>query len=74
MYGLADAEGGWGTIVGLAVFAGSSCIYLGELTEAKSVTKDTVPVFKKYNEAAGEGIKVTLDVVSVAGASVTETS
>lgn len=70
LYGLADEEGGWGTIKGLAVFSGSSCIYLGELTQEKPVGKDTVPVFKKYNESAGEGIKVTLDVVSVAGASV----
>lgn len=59
LFGL--AEGDWGTVVGFGVFEGDTLQYLGELTEGKSVGRDTVPVFKKY--AAGEGIRVTLDAV-----------
>lgn len=70
LYGL--AEGSWGTIVGIAVFSGSTLQYLGELTPAKEVGGNTVPVFKKY--ADGEGIQVTLDVVTAAAVDVTETS
>lgn len=71
LYGLAEES--WGTITGIAVF-GNSLLYLAELEEPKAVGKDTVPVFKKYNAENGEGIKVTLDVVSSATASVTETT
>ena len=70
LYGL--AEGSWGTIAGIAVFSGSTLQYLGELTQAKAVGENTVPVFKKY--ADGEGIRVSLDVVTAAAVDVTETS
>lgn len=72
LFGL--AEGSWGTAVGIAVFAGSSLEYLGELKQAKAIGANTVPVFKMYNEAKGEGLKITLDVVTAASMNVTETS
>lgn len=72
LYGL--AEGDWGTIAGIAVFGGSTLKYLAELKSPKPVRDNTVPVFKKYDEAAGEGIKVTLDVESSVNASVNETN
>lgn len=72
LYGL--AEGSWGTAVGIAVHNGSSLEYLGELKEQKPIPANTVPVFKIYNEEKGEGLKVTLDVVTAASVSVTGTS
>jgi hypothetical protein len=72
LFGL--AEGDWGTVAGIAVFSGSTLQYLANLEEAKRITENTVPVFKKYDASAGEGIRVTLDVVSSAAASVTETT
>ena len=72
LFGLALES--WGTVVGIAVFSGSSLEYLAELKVPKMVAEDTVPVFKKYNEADEEGIKVTLDVVTAASASVTGTT
>lgn len=70
LYGLAESS--WGTIAGIAVFSGTTLQYLGELTPAKAVGENTVPVFKKY--ADGEGIRVSLDVVTAAAVDVTETS
>lgn len=70
LFGL--AEGSWGTVVGFAVFSGTSLLYLGELMEAKAVGANTVPVFKKY--ADGEGIRVSLDAVEEAAAAVNEAS
>ena len=67
LYGLAEES--WGTIVAFGVYSGSSLIYWGLLTNPVTVDLDTVPVFKIYNEAKGEGIKVTLDVATAAGAS-----
>lgn len=72
LFGL--AEGSWGTVVGIAVFAGSSLEYLGELKSSKAVGANTVPVFKAYNEGTGEGLKITLDVVSSGTMNVNETS
>ena len=72
LYGL--AEGSWGNIVGFAIFGGGTLKYLAELKEAKNVSADKVPVFKKYNAATGDGIRVTLDVVTAASMSVTETT
>lgn len=69
LYGLAEES--WGTVVAFGVYeAHGSLIYWGLLNEAVDVPDDRVPVFKIYNEAAGEGIKVTLDVVETASASV----
>lgn len=70
LFGLAESN--WGTIAGIAVFSGSTLQYLGELTPAKEVGANTVPVFKKY--ADGEGIRVTLDVVTTAAVDVTGTT
>lgn len=72
LYGL--AEGNWGTIVGFAVFSSSTIKYLAPLVNSKEVYANTVPVIKKYDEAKGDGIKITLDVVTSAAASVIETS
>lgn len=76
LFGLAEES--WGTIAGIAVFAGSSLEYLAALEEPKPVGANTVPVFKKYVEDNGngqmEGIKVTLDVETTASASVNETT
>lgn len=68
------AEGSWGTAVGIAVFAGSSLEYLGELKQAKAIGPNTVPVFKAYNEGSGEGLRITLDVVTAASMNVNEAS
>lgn len=74
LYGLAESS--WGTITGIAVFSGSTLQYLGELTQAKTVGENTVPVFKKYAVVDGVtvGIRVSLDVVTTAAVDVTETS
>lgn len=63
-----------GTITHFAVWGNGTCKYVGELNEAKPVGKDTVPVFKIYNETDKEGVKVTLDVVTTASASVNDAS
>lgn len=68
LFGL--AEGSWGTIVGIAVFSGSSLEYLAELEEAKAVGANTVPVFRKYDGT--DGIRVALDAEPSAAASVNE--
>lgn len=75
LFGL--AEGDWAVgdtkVVGIAVFtSGGSLEYLGELAEAKEVGINTVPVFKKY--ADGEGVRITLDVVTSASVNVTDAS
>ena len=76
LYGL--AEGGWGTCVGIAVFGGSSLLYLAELSESKPIGKDTVPVFRTYAAASGStpqrGLKITLDVVTTGTMSVNDPS
>lgn len=72
LFGLAEES--WGTIKGIAVYSSSSLEYIAELKEPKVVGADTVPVFKKWDESIKEGIKVTLDVVTSASASVTETT
>lgn len=64
LYGLCDDAAGWGEIVAFGIYSGTTLIYWGMLEEPKTVTYNTVPVFKKFNESAGEGIRVTLDVVS----------
>lgn len=63
---LGMATGNWGTIVGFAVYSGSSLKYLAELTEAIPIdgsVDPVVPVFRAYNKEKGTGIRVTLDVV-----------
>lgn len=67
LYGLATES--WGTIQAFGVFNGNTLIYWGLLNSSVSVPVDTVPVFKIYNDAANEGIRVTLDVASTASAS-----
>lgn len=66
------AEADLGIATGFAVFNGGTLQYFGELVEAKTVSLNTVPVFKR--QATGEGIKVTLDVVSVAAVDVQEST
>lgn len=51
------------------VYAGNTLIYWGMLNTPVPIPADTVPVFKAYNAARNEGIKVTLDVVATASAS-----
>lgn len=69
LYGLATEA--WGTIVAFGVYnTAKTLIYWGLLTSPVEVPIDHVPVFKIYNETAGEGIKVTLDAVETTSASV----
>lgn len=69
LYGLAEES--WGTIIAFGVYDEQNIlIYWGLLNEEVVVPEDTVPVFKIYNETAGEGIKVTLDAVETTSASV----
>ena len=73
LYGL--AEGDWGTCVGIGVFSGSgSLLYLASLAAAKYIAKDTVPVFKRWNESTKDGLKITLDVVTAGTVSVNDAS
>lgn len=69
LYGLCDDEGGWETVKAFGVYKGSSLIYWGLLAAPQTINYNTVPVFKKYNMAAGEGIKVTLDIAAAASVS-----
>ena len=73
LFGL--AESAWGTCKGIAVFASNgSLLYLAPLKEDKQIGKDTVPVFKKYNASNGDGLRITLDVVTAGTMSVNDPS
>ena len=73
LYGL--AESAWGTCKGIGVFTSSgSLLYLAELKEDKPISKDTVPVFKKHNADNGDGLRITLDVVTTGTVSVNDPS
>lgn len=78
LFGLAEGDGGWGTCVGIAVFSGSSLMYLAELSESKPIGKDTVPVFRTYADATAtepqKGLKITLDVETTGTMSVNDPS
>ena len=67
---LCETTGGHGTAKGFGVYSGSQLLYFGEFSSPMSIEYNTVPTIKKYNQSAGEGIRITM--TSIEASSVSE--
>ena len=62
---LCETQGGDGTAVGFGVFGGTNLLYFGQFSTPMNIDYNTVPTIKRYDEAKGEGVKITMTSTDV---------
>lgn len=62
---LCETTGGDGTAVGFGVFNGTTLLYFGRFSTPMTIGYNTVPTIKRYDEAKGEGVKITMTSTDV---------